>query len=264
MRRDMDTADTILCGIGGTQLEVAVDKMLRKFGVTVDLKPPKVPYKETIKIAARAEHKHKKQSGGHGQYGHACLKVEPLPRGSGFEFADQVVGGTIPKNFIPAVEKGVQEAVTEGVLARYPLVDLKAIVYDGSYHPVDSSEMCFKIAGSMALKKCIELAQPILLEPIVELTITIPDANTGDILSDLNTKRGQVMGMGINAGGGKNVIQARAPLAEVLRYSIDLKSMTQGRGSFTMKFDHYEEVPALVSKRIIAEREAEKEAAKEA
>lgn len=262
MRRDMDTADTILCGIGGTQLEVAVDKMLRKFGVTVDLKPPKVPYKETIKINARAEHKHKKQSGGHGQYGHACLKVEPLPRGSGFEFADQVVGGTIPKNFIPAVEKGVQEAVAEGVLARYPLVDLKAIVYDGSYHPVDSSEMCFKIAGSMALKKCIELAQPILLEPIVELTITIPDANTGDILSDLNTKRGQVLGM--NSGGGKNIIQAKAPLAEVLRYSIDLKSMTQGRGSFTMKFDHYEEVPALVSKRIIAEREAEKEAAKEA
>jgi elongation factor G len=160
------------------------------------------------------------------------------------------------------VEKGVQEAITEGVLARYPLVDLKAIVYDGSYHPVDSSEMCFKIAGSMALKKCIEAAQPILLEPIMELTITIPDANTGDILSDLNTKRGQVMGM--NTGGGKNVIQAKAPLAEVLRYSIDLKSMTQGRGSFTMKFDHYEEVPALVSKRIIAERKAEKEAAKEA
>jgi len=262
MHRDLDTADTILSGIGGTQLEVAVDKMQRKFGVNVDLKPPKVAYKETIKIAARAEHKHKKQSGGHGQYGHACLKVEPLPRGSGFEFANQVVGGTIPRNFIPAVEKGVAEAIQEGVLARYPLVDLKAIVYDGSYHPVDSSEMCFKIAGSMALKKCIEAAQPILLEPIMELTITVPDEYTGDILSDLNTKRGQVLGM--NPGGGKNIIQAKAPLAEVLRYSIDLKSMTQGRASFTMKFDHYEEVPAHVAQRIIQERQTEKEAEKAA
>lgn len=261
MRRDLDTGDTILCGIGGTQLEVAVDKMQRKFGVNVDLKPPKVPYKETIKIGAKGEHKHKKQSGGHGQYGHACLKVEPLPRGSGFEFADEVVGGTIPRNFIPAVQKGVEEGITEGVLARFPLVDLKAIVYDGSYHPVDSSEVCFKIAGSMALKKCIEAAQPIILEPIMELTINVPDENTGDILSDLNTKRGQVLGM--NPGSGKNTIQAKAPLAEVLRYSIDLKSMTQGRGSFTMKFDHYEEVPAMVAKRIIAEREAEKETAKE-
>jgi elongation factor G len=221
-----------------------------------------VPYKETIKLSARGEHKHKKQSGGHGQYGHACLKVEPLPRGSGFEFADQVVGGTIPRNFIPAVEKGVQEAIHEGVLARYPLVDLKAIVYDGSYHPVDSSEICFKIAGSMALKKCVEAAQPILLEPIMELTITVPDEYTGDILSDLNTKRGQVLGM--NPGGGKNIIQAKAPLAEVLRYSIDLKSMTQGRASFTMKFDHYEEVPAHITQRIIQERQAEKEAEKAA
>ncbi len=260
MHRNLDTGDTILSGIGGTQLEVAVDKMQRKFGVNVDLKPPKVPYKETIKISARGEHKHKKQSGGHGQYGHACLKVEPLPRGSGFEFADEVVGGTIPRNFIPAVQKGVEEAITEGVLARYPLVDLKAIVYDGSYHPVDSSEMCFKIAGSMALKKCIEAAQPILLEPIMELTVTIPDEYTGDILSDLNTKRGQVLGM--NPGGGKNIIQAKAPLAEVLRYSIDLKSMTQGRASFTMKFDHYEEVPAHIAQKIIQERQAEKEAEK--
>lgn len=262
MHRDLDTADTILSGIGGTQLEVAVDKMQRKFGVNVDLKPPKVAYKETIKIAARGEHKHKKQSGGHGQYGHACLKVEPLPRGSGFEFANQVVGGTIPRNFIPAVEKGVAEAIQEGVLARYPLVDLKAIVYDGSYHPVDSSEICFKIAGSMALKKCVEAAQPILLEPIMELTITVPDEYTGEILSDLNTKRGQVLGM--NPGGGKNIIQAKAPLAEVLRYSIDLKSMTQGRASFTMKFDHYEEVPAHVAQKIIQERQAEKEAEKAA
>jgi elongation factor G len=262
MHRDLDTGDTILSGIGGTHLEVAVDKMQRKFGVNVDLKPPRVPYKETIKLSARGEHKHKKQSGGHGQYGHACLKVEPLPRGSGFEFADQVVGGTIPRNFIPAVEKGVQEAIHEGVLARYPLVDLKAIVYDGSYHPVDSSEICFKIAGSMALKKCVEAAQPILLEPIMELTITVPDEYTGDILSDLNTKRGQVLGM--NPGGGKNIIEAKAPLAEVLRYSIDLKSMTQGRASFTMKFDHYEEVPAHITQRIIQERQAEKEAEKAA
>ncbi len=261
MHRDLDTADTILSGIGGTQLEVAVDKMLRKFGVNVDLKPPKVAYKETIKIAAKGEHKHKKQSGGHGQYGHACLKVEPLPRGSGFEFADQVVGGTIPRNFIPAVEKGVMEARVEGVLARYPMVDIKAIVYDGSYHPVDSSEVCFKIAGAQALKKSVENAQPILLEPIMELTITVPDEYTGDILSDLNTKRGQVLGM--NPGGGKNVIQAKAPLAEVLRYSIDLKSMTQGRGNFTMKFDHYEEVPAHVAEKIIQERAAEKVAEKE-
>ena len=160
------------------------------------------------------------------------------------------------------MQKGVEEAIAEGVLAGYPLVDLKAIVYDGSYHPVDSSEMCFKIAGAMALKKCIEAAQPILLEPIMELEITVPDDYTGDILSDLNTKRGQVLGM--NPGGGKNIIEAKAPLAEVLRYSIDLKSMTQGRGSFTMKFDHYEEVPAHISQKIIQERQAEKEAEKEA
>jgi len=256
VHRDADTGETILSGLGETHLEVAAEKMLRKFGVSVELDTPKVPYRETITVPAKAEYKHKKQTGGHGQYGHVLLKVEPLPRGSGTEFANRVVGGRIPKNYIPAVEKGVNETVQEGVLARYPVVDIKATVYDGSYHPVDSSEICFKIAGAQALKKGLSQGQPILLEPIMTVKVTVPEDFTGDIIGDLNTKRARVLGM--NPEGGTNNIEAQVALAEILRYAIDLKSITQGRGSFTVEFSHYEEVPAHVAQKIIAERQAEK------
>ncbi|MFC2024997.1 elongation factor G [Chloroflexota bacterium] len=257
VHRDSDTGETILSGLGETQLEVATEKMLRKFSVGVTLSIPKVPYRETITVPAKAEYKHKKQTGGHGQYGHVLLALEPLPRGSGHEFVDKVVGGRIPKNYIPAVEKGVNEAVQEGVMARYPVTDVRMTVYDGSYHPVDSSEICFKIAGAGALRKGLSQAQPILLEPIMNITVSVPEDYTGDIIGDLNTKRAQVQGM--NPDNGSNVIQAQVPLAEILRYAIDLKSITQGRGSFTVEFSHYQETPAQVSQKIIMEKQAEKE-----
>ena len=256
VHRDSDTNETILSGLGETQLAVAAEKMLRKFGVGVDLKTPKVPYRETITTSTNAEYKHKKQTGGHGQYGHVLLQMEPLPRGSGREFADKVVGGRIPKNYIPAVEKGVNEAVQEGVLARYPVADIKVTVYDGSYHQVDSSEICFKIAGAGALKKGLSQGQPVLLEPIMNIKVKIPEDFTGDIIGDLNAKRARVLGM--NPGGGVNVIEAQVPLAEIQRYAIDLRSITQGRGSYTVEFSHYEEIPPHAAQKIIAERQAEK------
>jgi elongation factor G len=258
VHRETGTNETIISGIGESQLEVAADRMQRKFGVGVKLDVPKVPYRETITTGAKAEYKHKKQTGGHGQYGHVLLELEPLPRGSGFEFADKIVGGAIPRNYIPAVEKGVNEAIHEGVLGRYPVIDLRATVYDGSFHPVDSSEICFKIAGAGALKKGMAEAQPILLEPIMNIEVTVPEDYTGDIIGDLNTKRARVQGM--NPGGGYNVIEAQVPQAEILRYAIDLKSITQGRGSYKASFSHYEEVPAHIAEKIIAARQAEKAA----
>jgi len=254
--RDNDTNETILSGLGETQLAVAADRMLRKFGVGVEMATPKVPYKETITVTAKAEHKHKKQSGGHGQYGHVLLELEPLPRGSGHEFVNKIVGGTIPKNYIPSVEKGVNEAIIEGGLARYPVVDIRTKLYDGSFHPVDSSDICFKIAGAQALKKGLDKGQPILLEPIMNVRVRVPEAFTGDIIGDLNGKRARVLGM--NPEGETNVIEAQAPLAEILRYAIDLKSITQGRGSYTVEFSHYEETPAQITQKIVVERQAEK------
>ena len=256
VQRGADTGETILSGVGETHLEVAAEKMQRKFGVGVELETPRVPYKETITVPSKAEYKHKKQTGGHGQYGHVLLELEPLPRGSGCEFADRIVGGAIPKNYIPAVEKGVNEAIQEGVLARYPVLDIKTTVYDGSFHPVDSSEICFKIAGAGALKKGLSQGQPILLEPIMNIRVTIPESFTGDIIGDLNTKRARVQGM--NPAGGTNIIEAQVPQAEILRYAIDLKSITQGRGTYTVEFSHYEQVPPAVAQKIIAERQAEK------
>jgi elongation factor G len=255
VRRDQDTSEMVLSGLGETQLEVVVEKMQRKFGVGVNLDVPKVPYKETITMSSKGEYKHKKQTGGHGQYGHVLLEVEPLPRGTGVEFVNAVVGGTIPHNFIPAVEKGVKDAVHEGTIAGFPVVDVRARVYDGSFHPVDSSEICFKIAGAGALKKAMSSANPVLLEPIVKLKVTVPDNYTGDIMSDLNNKRGRVMGM--MPEGGYNTIEAEVPQAEVLRYAIDLKSITQGRGRYTWEFSRYEEVPAFVTQKIVTERQAE-------
>jgi len=256
VNRESDTGETIISGMGETHLEVAADKMMHKFGVGVTLETPRVPFKETITASAKAEYKHKKQTGGHGQYGHVLLELAPLPRGSGNEFAEKVVGGSVPKNYIPAVEKGVKEAFLDGVLAHFPVVDLKATLYDGSYHPVDSSEICFKIAGAQALKQGLSQAHPILLEPIMNIKVTVPSDLTGDIIGDLNTKRARVMGM--NPEGNTNVIEAQVPLTEIQRYAIDMKSLTQGRGSYVVEFSRYEEVPANVSQKIIAARQAAK------
>jgi elongation factor G len=251
-RREADTNEFIISGGGDNHLEITREKIRRKFGVEVKLDLPKIPYKETITMSANAEYKHKKQTGGHGQYGHVLLELEPLPRGGGFEFAKKIVGGAIPQNYIPSVEKGVNEAKQEGVLAGYPVIDVKVSLYDGSFHAVDSSDIAFKIAGAQALKKGLSQGQPVLIEPIMNLAITVPEAYTGDITSDLNTKRGRVLGM--NPANGINVIEAQAPYAELLRYALNLRSLTQGRGSFVMEFDHYEEVPAHLSQKIIAER----------
>jgi elongation factor G len=259
VRKDADTGETVLSGMGDTHVEVAAERMQRKFGVGVELKTPKVPYKETVTSLVKAEYKHKKQTGGHGQYGHVLLEAEPLERGAGFEFTDRVVGGAVPKNYIPAVEKGVLEARQEGVLARYPLVDVKVTLYDGSAHPVDSSEISFKIAAAQALKKALSQGQSVLLEPIMRLKIIVPEPFTGDIMSDLNTKRGRVLGM--MQEYGSQVIEAQVPLAEVLRYAVDLRALTQGRGGYTMEYSHYEEVPAYQAEKIIAERAVEKEKA---
>jgi elongation factor G len=251
IHREADTNEFIISGVGDNHLEITREKIRRKFGVEVRLDLPTIPYKETITTSTQAEYKHKKQTGGHGQYGHVLLELEPLPRGGGFEFAKRIVGGAIPQNYIPSVEKGVNEARQEGVLAGYPVVDVRVSLYDGSFHPVDSSDIAFKIAGAQALKKGLSQGQPVLVEPIMKLTITVPETYTGDITSDLNTKRGRVFGM--NPGNGINVIEAQAPYAELLRYALNLRSLTQGRGSFAMEFDHYEEVPAHLSQKIIAD-----------
>jgi len=252
-RREADTNEFIISGVGDNHLEITREKIRRKFGVEVKLDLPKIPYKETIAASTKAEYKHKKQTGGHGQYGHVLLELEPLPRGGGFEFVEKIFGGAIPHNYIPSVEKGVNEARQEGVLAGYPVVDVSVTLYDGSFHPVDSSDIAFKVAAAQALKKGLSQGQPVLVEPIMKLTITVPESYTGDITSDLNTKRGRVVGM--NPGNGVNVIEAQAPYAELLRYALNLRSLTQGRGSFVMEFDHYEGVPAHLSQKIITDKQ---------
>ncbi len=257
VHRELGTGETILSGMGDTHLSVAAEKMQRKFSVNVELSIPKVPYRETITAPSKSEYKHKKQSGGHGQYGHVLLELEPLPERGENEFADRIVGGSVPKNYIPAVEKGVVEAYSEGCLAGYPVIGVKATLYDGSFHQVDSSEICFKIAGAGAFKKGLSGGQPIMLEPIMNLKVTVPNDLTGDIIGDLNTKRARVLGM--NPEGDTNVIEAHVPLAEVQRYSIDLKSMTQGRATYTMEFEDYEEVPATITQKLVAQKQAEKE-----
>jgi elongation factor G len=256
VHREMGTGETILSGMGDTHLAVAAEKMQRKFGVSVELAIPRVPYRETITVSAKAEYKHKKQSGGHGQYGHVLIEMEPLPDRGENEFTERVVGGSVPRNYFPAVEKGVIEAYPEGILAGFPVIGIRTTLYDGSFHPVDSSEICFKIAGAGAFKKGMAEGRPILLEPIMNLKVTMPGDLTGDIISDLNTKRSRVLGM--TPQGDVNIIEAQAPLAEIQRYAIDLKSMTQGRATYTMEFDHYEEVPAQITQRIVAAKQAEK------
>jgi elongation factor G len=232
--------------------------MESKFGVEVEKSTPKVGYKETIRKKVQVEGKYKKQSGGRGQYGHCWLELEPKGRGEGFEFVDKIVGGVIPRQYRPAVEKGVVGAMKKGVLAGYPTVDIKATVYDGSYHPVDSSEMAFKVAGSMAFKKGAAEANPILLEPIMDIEVIVPKEYMGDIIGDLNSKRGKIMGME-ESSSGKQAIKAKVPQAEIFKYAIDLRSITQGRGTFSVNFSHFEEVPANIVQEIIAKTKEEEE-----
>jgi len=257
--RDDETKEMILSGMGQVHLEVTLQKLKRKFGAEVIMKTPKIPYRETIKATATAQGKYKKQSGGRGQYGDCWIKIEPLPRGSGFEFVDQIVGGVIPRQYIPAVEKGIVEAMQDGYLAGYPTVDLRATVYDGSYHSVDSSELAFKIAGSLAFKKAVEKAKPVLLEPIMKLEVIVPDEFLGGVLGDLNVRRGRVQGVEPQAGGNQKIV-AYVPMAEVLTYANQLNSLTSGRGIYTMEFSHYEEVPSHLAQKIIAQRQEAKEA----
>jgi elongation factor G len=255
VHRDEQTHEFVISGTGQLHIEVAVERLKRKFGVEVELKAPKVPYRETIKGTAKAQGKHKRQTGGHGQYGDCHLELSPLARGAGFEFEDAIVGGVIPRQFIPAVEKGVRELLPGGLLAGYPIVDVKVKLYFGSYHDVDSSEMAFKIAAHLGFKKAFEEAKPVLLEPIMTITVTVPDDHMGDIIGDLNSRRGKVLGAEPK-GVGQQVIRAHVPMAEVLRYAPDLRSMTQGRGDFSLELAHYEEVPPHLAERIVKEAQA--------
>lgn len=262
MHRDEETRDFILSGMGQQHIEIIVEKLKRKYGAEVVLKAPKVPYKETIRASASAQGRLKKQTGGRGQFGDTWLKVEPLQPGKGFEFVDQIVGGAIPRNYIPAVEKGVREAMAGGYLAGYQMVDVRVTLYDGSYHDVDSSDMAFKIAASMGFKNAIEKAKPVLLEPIMNMEISVPDECMGDVIGDLNSRRGKVLGM--DTKGHTQVIKSRVPMSEVLKYAPDLRSITSGRGEFQMEFSHYEELPAHLSERVIKEAKASKSADQDA
>jgi elongation factor G len=257
--RDADTKEMILAGMGQVHLEVTLEKLKRKFGVEVLMKTPKIPYRETIRVAASAQGRYKKQSGGRGQYGDCWIKIEPLPRGTGFEFVDNIVGGVIPRQYIPAVEKGIFEAMKDGLIAGYPVVDIRATLYDGSYHTVDSSEMAFKIAGSMALKNASQNARVVILEPIVRVEVVTPDEFLGAVIGDLNSKRGKVQGVEPQAGGNQKIM-ALVPMSEMLTYANQLNSLTSGRGFYTMEASHYEEVPSHLAQKIIAQKEETKKA----
>ncbi|MCX8009984.1 MAG: elongation factor G, partial [Ignavibacteria bacterium] len=258
MHFDPELSQTIIGGQGELHLTLAAKKLKDKFGVEVELSEPKIPYREAIKgVCNDAEYKHKKQSGGRGQYGHVHLKIEPKKRGEGFEFVDAIVGGVVPGRFVPAVEKGVVEAMEKGVLAGYKVVDVKVTLFDGTYHTVDSDEMSFKIAGAQAFKKGFLEAKPVLLEPIYELKISIPEEYMGDVMGDISSRRGKILGM--DSDGSFQVIKALVPLSELFKYSTNLRSLTQGRGMHEKKLSHYEEVPKEIEAKIIAEAEKEKE-----
>ncbi len=258
--RDEETGETIISGMGDLHIDITVNKFKNKFGVEVEKGIPKIAYKETITTTATAEGKYKRQTGGRGQYGHCFIRIEPLPRGAGFEFVDQIVGGVIPKNFIPSVEKGVREAMKKGVLANYPIVDIRVILYDGSYHVVDSSDIAFQIAGSMALQKAVSAANPILLEPIVNVEIRVPSEFVGDVIGSINSKRGKVLDL--VSSSNFQIIKAQVPLAEMSNYTNELRSITSGKGTYTMEFSHYEEVPPHIAAKIIEQRKREKEEGK--
>lgn len=255
--RNEETKEMLLSGVGQSHIDATLEKLRRKYGVEVNLHMPKVPYKETIHRMAQAQGKYKKQTGGHGQYGDCWLQIEPLPRGAGFEFHNNIVGGVIPRNFIPAVEKGVVEAMQHGIVAGFPIVDIRVAVYDGSHHPVDSSELAFKVAGSMALKHALESAQSTLLEPIMSVDVVVPDELVGTVIGDLNSRRGRIQGMATK--GHNQIVKAFVPLAEMLKYAPSLTSMTAGKGSYVMEFSGYEEVPKEIVNRIVEEHKREKE-----
>ena len=256
LERNDETNEMILSGAGQLHIETAITRLTRKFKVNAKIKTPKIPYKETITKKVRVQGKHKKQSGGHGQYGDCWVEFSPLPKGEGFVFEDKIVGGVIPKQYIPAVEKGIMESMQKGILAGYPCVDFKAIVNDGSYHSVDSSEQAFKVAGSLAYKTAMTQAAPILLEPIMNMEVKSPEESMGDIMGDLNSRRGRVLGM--DSQGKISVVKAEIPLSEVQRYAPDLRSMTGGRGKFSVEFSHYEQVPPDIAQKIIElEKQAE-------
>ena len=255
--RDPGTSESLITGLGDAQIDIALERIKRKFGADLRVKMPRVPYRETITKITKSEYRHKKQSGGHGQFGHVILRLEPQERDLGFAFTTEITGGKIPKEYIPSVEKGVTKALDEGSLAGFPLVDLKAVLYDGSFHDVDSSGMSFEIASIQALKQGVGDAGPVLLEPVVKLSVTVPDAYTGEVISDLNGKRGRILGM--NPDDGVTLIEAEVPLAEVQRYAQDLRSVSQGRGTYSLEFDHYDQVPANLEPKVIEDAKRAKE-----
>ena len=257
VEKQSDTGDTLISGMGELHLEVICKKLQNKFGVEAVLVEPKIPYKETIRKAVKAEGKHKKQTGGHGQFGHCWIEFEPIYDGPEFEFVDKVVGGVVPRSYIPAVEKGLREAIVKGVMAGYPVVNLRCTLYDGSYHPVDSSEMAFKIAARQAFKKGCLAANPVLLEPVCKVQVYIPDEYMGDIIGDMNRRRGRIMGM--NPADGLQQVVAEVPLAEMFKYATDLRSMTQARGTFDMEIIRYDEVPGNIAAKIIEQAKKEED-----
>ena len=261
LHRDSQTGEQIVAGLSQVHVEVIVERLKERFGVEVNLKPPRVPYQETIRRPAKAHGRHKKQTGGRGQFGDCHIEIEPLEDGEGFEFVNAIKGGVIPTGFIPAVEKGVIEAMGEGVVAGYPVKDVRVRLYDGSYHTVDSSEMAFKVAGSLAMKQAMEQAGPVLLEPIMLVTVSAPEDAVGDVIGDLNSRRGRPLGME-PSGGGMTEVKAEVPMAEMLSYAPDLRSITGGRGEFGMEFLRYEEVPGHLAGKVVEDARAEREAVK--
>jgi elongation factor G len=258
VHRDPQTGEQIVAGLSQIHVEVIIERMRERFGAEVNLKPPRVPYQETIRKGARAHGRHKKQTGGRGQFGDAHIEIEPLADGD-FEFVNAIKGGVIPSGFIPAVEKGVLEAMSQGIVAGYPVKGVKVTLYDGQYHSVDSSEMAFKVAGSLAMKQALEQASPVLLEPIMLVTLSVPEDSVGDVIGDLNSRRGRPLGM--EPAGGMTEIKAEVPMAEMLSYAPDLRSLTAGQGEYSMEFQRYEEVPAHLAQKVVEEARSEEGAA---
>ena len=252
--RNQETKQLLISGLGNVQLEAMMSKLKRDYGVNTHTVPMIIPYRETIRGTSDVQGRHKKQSGGAGQFGDVWIRFEPIDEG--FEFAEEVFGGSVPKNYFPAVEKGLVESLDKGPLAGYPVTGIKAVLHDGSYHPVDSNEMAFKIAASLAFKKGVEQAKPVLLEPVMSIKVVIPDSYLGDVMGDMNKRRGRILGMEQD-GEGNQVVSAEAPYAEMTQYAIDLRSMTQGRGKFNMEFVRYEDVPQMIADKIIEERKDE-------
>jgi elongation factor G len=255
---DPETKQLLISGVGQLHIEVTLERMKRKFNAEVILLPPRIPYKETVRSRAQVQGRHKKQTGGRGQFGDCWIEIEPLPRSSGFEFVDKIFGGSIPRNFIPSVEKGVRARLERGVVAGYQVVDVRVTLYDGSYHSVDSSDIAFQLAGSIAAEKAVLEARPSLLEPVMTVEVTAPSSLAGDVIGDLNSRRGKIAGM--EPGDETSVVRAQVPMAEMLTYEPHLRSMSGGRGSYSMEFSHYEDLPGLLMDKVIAEARKEREA----